>query len=269
MSVAEKAKPKSLLPVLGCALLVGGALSAGAASLGWFLRDTIAASILDSSLRQRGVVCEAISIQSTSFMGEITLAPSSCALSHDAISRVTWQEPIVLERSGFGVSAVRATQLQLTRTPRPTDAQAAAWGVLGDVLHGPEQVGALLILASRVSRMPSTPSLEVRQMDVIVENAAHPEMTLRDLRVAARTEQSPVEAHLASIALAPIQGPLGVTMRPSVDDVAIRAEATSGVIGGELQTGVSLPVFGTLSSRHHVEVIGEALDQEVPRWRLR
>jgi hypothetical protein len=256
------------LRALGCLVLLSGALS-GLLLLGaWLLRDVLAGQVVEASLREHGVVCDEISIRSTATLGEFTLAPTSCALSEGTISRVTWRDPIVLERGGLGISSVHATHLVVTRAPRPTDARAEAWGMLGGMLHGPEQVGAVLIFASRMSRLESSPSLQVDSLEVVVEGGQRPEMTLVDLRVAERDE-GPVEAHVQSITLAPMVGLMGLSIQPSVNDVTLHAEPTTGVIAGNLEAGPRLPMLGTLSLRRHVEVVGERLDQEIPHWRLR
>lgn len=260
-------KKGNALRALGCFVLLCAALGGAFIFVAWLSRDLVAASVIDNALREHGVSCDAISVESTSLMGEITLAPTSCALQDATLSQVRWDEPLVLERSGLRMGAVRATHLELTRAPRPTDARAEAWGALGGVLHGPEQVGAVLIFASRMSRAPATPSLEVRELDVRVEGAAHPEMTLRDLRVAERSE-GPADAHVQAITLASI-GAMGIAITPSVNDVTLHAEASTGVLAGELQAGPNLPLLGTISLQRHVEIVGEQLDQPIPHWRLR
>lgn len=91
--MSTEAKPKShVLRWLGCFLLVCGALF-GLALVGtWMLRNVMLTQVLDGELRARSVTCDALSISSTSLMGEITLAPTSCAIAEPTISRVRWRD---------------------------------------------------------------------------------------------------------------------------------------------------------------------------------
>ena len=263
-----EAKPRSrALRWLGCFLLVCAALF-GLALFGmWLLRNVMLTQVLDEELRARGVTCDALLISSTSLMGEITLAPTSCALAEPTISRIRWREPLSLTLSGMQITRVATTHLEVTRTARPTDARAQAWGSVGSVLHGPEQVGAVLIFASQMSRVDATPAFEVGQLAVQVEGAQAPEMTLTNVRVAQRN-QGPVEAQVQTITLAAIAGPLGTSMQPSVSDVTLHAEPTTGQLAGELDAGARLPLLGAVAMRRRIQIVGAELDQPIPHWSM-
>ena len=267
--MSTEAKPKShLLRWLGCFLIAIAALF-GLALVGtWMLRNVVLAQVLDGELRARGVACDALSISSTSLMGEITLAPTSCTLDAPTLSRIRWREPLTLSRSGMQITRVVTPHLEVTRAARPADAHAASWGSVGSVLQGPEQVGAVLIFASQMSREAATPALEVGQLEVHVEGSLSSEMTLTDLRVAERNE-GPVEAQVQSITLAAIAGPMGTSMQPSVSGVTLRADGATGQLAGEFDAGARLPILGALAMRRHVEIAAEELDQPIPHWSMR
>ena len=262
-----ESKPKRhVLRWLGCFLLVCAALF-GLALLGtWLLRNVVLAQVLDGELRARGVSCDALSVSSTALMGEIILAPTSCALDEPSISRVAWRDPLTLTRSGMQITRVVTTHIEVTRAGRPSD--AVARGSLASVMQGPEQVGAVLLFASQMSRVASTPAFEVGQLEVLVEGAQTPELTLTNLLVAERNE-GPVEAHVRSITLAAIAGPMGTSIQPSVSEVTLHAEPTTGLLAGELDAGARLPMLGTVAMRRHIEIVGSELDQATPRWSMR
>lgn len=267
--MSAETKPKShVLRWLGCFLLAIAAL-AGLALLGtWLLRNVMLTEVLDGELRARGVTCDALSISSTSLMGEITLAPTSCAIAEPTISRIRWREPLTLTRTGMQITRAQTAHLEVTRTARPTDARTAALGSLGSALQGPEQVGAVLIFAAQMSRTEATPAFEVGELAVQVEGAPAPEMTLTNLRVAERMD-GPVEAEVQSITLAAIAGPLGTSIQPSVSGVTLHAEPSTGQLAGELDAGARLPILGTVAMRRRMEIVGAELDQPVPRWSMR
>lgn len=267
--MSAEAKPKShALRWLGCFLFAIAALF-GLALLGtWLLRNVMLTEVLDGELRARGVTCDALEISSSSLMGEITLAPTSCALAEPTITRIRWREPLTLTRTGMQITRVATTHLEVTRAARPTDARAEAWGGVGSVLQGPEQVGAVLIFAAQMSRTEATPAFEVGQLAVHVEGAPAPEMTLTNVRVAERN-QGPVEAEVQSITLAAIAGPLGTSIQPSVSGVTLHADGATGQLAGELDAGARLPILGTVAMRRRIQIVGAELDQPVPHWSMR
>lgn len=244
----------------GCFLLVCAAL-VGLASVGaWMLRNVVLTEVLDDELRARGVTCDALSIQSSALLGEITVAPTSCALSAQAVSRIRWSEPLTLTRTGMQITRVSTPHVEVMRV--------APLGSLPSLLEGPEQVGALLLVASQLSRSPATPAVEVGQLEVRAEGGTLAELTLTELRVAERVE-GPLSAQVQSITFPAVAGPMGTSIQPSLAEVTLHAEPTTGQLAGELDAGARLPILGTLAMRRHIEVIGTELDQPSPRWSLR
>jgi hypothetical protein len=263
--------PRRGIPWRG--LTIGSGLAIVVLLGGLFVaRSAILTFLVTSDLDRRGVHCEGLSLEASPTLDEVVIAPAFCVVGAGAVAEVRWDAPMRATAEGAGVATLTASTLRIVRRPTGGDARAEDLGVLGNLVRAPERVGGVLYFAARLSESAS-PRLEAAAIEVLREGEASPELTLREVVIPARDAGTPVEATVAEIALAPVDGPLGVRVAPRMIDVSVQAEPTRGVMEGALDPSVRLPVIGALSlgglvGARRIALTVEALDTSNPRWNV-